>query len=101
MVSGGYPKFSSGLPTVGGVAMTRTDAMNQSTIGLDQSELEFLASEVSDEALEAAASSGNDRVGNFGIRCGCHAEHLKHNGKGQLRYARHTMPYAYASSASA
>jgi hypothetical protein len=39
--------------------------MNDTTVGLDQTEAEILAFEVSDEALETAASTGTERVGNF------------------------------------
>jgi hypothetical protein len=39
--------------------------MNDTTVGLDQTEAEILVSEVSDEALETAASTGTDKVVNF------------------------------------
>jgi hypothetical protein len=52
-VGGRYRKFSSYLPTP--LANKRMNIMNDATIGLDQ--IEELAFDVSDEALEAAAGS--------------------------------------------
>jgi hypothetical protein len=40
------------------LANERIDTMNESTIGLDQTEEEILIYEVSDESLEIAASTG-------------------------------------------
>ena len=39
--------------------------MNDTTIGLDQSEEEMLTYEVSDEALESATGTGNEKAGNY------------------------------------
>jgi hypothetical protein len=39
--------------------------MSDTTIGLDQYEAEMLAYEISDETLETAAGSGNDKVRNM------------------------------------
>jgi hypothetical protein len=39
--------------------------MNDMTIGLEQTEEEMLAYEVSDEALECATGAGNARAGNY------------------------------------
>jgi len=39
--------------------------MNDTTIGLDQTEEEILACEISDEALETAAGRLKDKVGSF------------------------------------
>ena len=39
--------------------------MNDTTIGLDQSEEEMLTYEVSDEALESATGTGNEKGGNY------------------------------------
>ena len=39
--------------------------MNDTIIGFDQADEEILASEVSDEALETAASISDHRVANF------------------------------------
>ena len=39
--------------------------MNDTTLGLDQTEEEILTHEVSDEALETAAGTGKERAANF------------------------------------
>ena len=39
--------------------------MNDTTIGLDQTEEEILTYEVSDEALETAAGTGKEKAGNY------------------------------------
>jgi hypothetical protein len=39
--------------------------MSDTSIGLDQTEEEMLAYEVSDEALETAAGTGSKQVGNY------------------------------------
>lgn len=43
--------------------------MNDTTIGLDQTEEEILSYEVSDEALETAAGAGNEIAGNWTVVC--------------------------------
>jgi hypothetical protein len=40
-------------------------AMSDTTIGIDQTEEEMLAYEVSDETLETAAGSGNENAKNY------------------------------------
>jgi hypothetical protein len=40
-------------------------AMNDMTIGLEQTEEEMLIYEVSDEALESATGTGNEEAGNY------------------------------------
>jgi hypothetical protein len=40
-------------------------AMNDMTIGLEQTEEEMLTYEVSDEALESATGTGNEKAGNY------------------------------------
>jgi hypothetical protein len=40
-------------------------AMSDTTIGLDQTEEEMLAYEVSDETLETAAGTGSEKGGNY------------------------------------
>jgi hypothetical protein len=39
--------------------------MSDTTIGLDQTEEEMLAYEVSDETLETAAGAGSEKAGNY------------------------------------
>ncbi|MGB8894883.1 MAG: hypothetical protein WA322_16750 [Pseudolabrys sp.] len=39
--------------------------MNNMTIGLEQTEEEMLTYEVSDEALESATGTGNEKAGNY------------------------------------
>jgi hypothetical protein len=39
--------------------------MSDTTTGLDQIEEDILAYEVSDESLETAAGTGNEKAGNF------------------------------------
>jgi hypothetical protein len=39
--------------------------MNDMTIGLDQTEQEMFTYEVSDEALESATGTGNEKAGNY------------------------------------
>jgi hypothetical protein len=39
--------------------------MSEATTGLDQFDQEILSYEVSDESLESAASTGNERMGNY------------------------------------
>jgi len=43
--------------------------MSGTTIGLDQTEVELLAYEVSDEALETAAGTGSKQAGNYTLVC--------------------------------
>jgi hypothetical protein len=43
--------------------------MSGTTIGLDQTEEELLAYEVSDEALETAAGTGSKQAGNYTLVC--------------------------------
>jgi hypothetical protein len=46
-------------------ANERINAMNDITIGLDQTEEEILTYEVSDEALEATAGTRKEKAGNY------------------------------------
>jgi hypothetical protein len=39
--------------------------MSYTTVGLDQTEEEMLAYEVSDETLETAAGTGSEKAGNY------------------------------------
>ena len=39
--------------------------MNETTVGLDHSEEEMLTYEVSDEALESATGTENEKAGNY------------------------------------
>ena len=61
VVTGGYPNFSSRLPAP--LAKERNNLMSDTTKGLNQTDEEILAFDVSDEALENAA--GKDKVGDF------------------------------------
>jgi hypothetical protein len=47
------------------LANERVNAMNDTTMGLEQTEQEFLAFEVSDEALEAAAGTVREKAANY------------------------------------
>ena len=47
------------------LANGRITAMSDTTIGLDQTEEEMLAFEVSDETLETAAGTGSEKAGNY------------------------------------
>jgi hypothetical protein len=49
--------------------------MSDTSIGLDQTEEEMLAHEVSDEALETAAGMGSEKAGNYTLYY-CTALHL-------------------------
>ena len=49
--------------------------MSDTSIGLDQTEEEMLAYEVSDEALETAAGTGSEKAGNYTLYY-CTALHL-------------------------
>jgi hypothetical protein len=52
--------LSAGVP-----ANERTNAMNATTVSLDQTEEEILAFDVSDEALESTAAETLDHAGNY------------------------------------
>ena len=43
--------------------------MSDTSVGLDQAEVEMLAYEVSDEALETASGIGSKQAGNLTLAC--------------------------------